>query len=161
MKLLIVSAILLMSVISWGQIKNKVQPNYKEYEVCASTQLHKGKKDHGKPYCTSWNKVREYKDGRKDTISWYGSGQSFIGDEYEKYQNLSERGKYIVDSLKEDGIAQLQESYLIYEPIYMKPGKKVEQLWAIEGERVIVYEYKFWNYKGSNGVELLKEFPIK
>lgn len=152
MKYTLILGMLLCSV-CYGQKKN-----YKDYNVCTNWDVYKGKKNHGKKYCTGYSTIREYKDGRKDTICWMGGGQIFIGGEYDQYCELNERGKYIVDSLKEDGVTPLQSSYLMYEPIYMKAGKKKEQLWSIEGQRVVIYEYLFWKNKKGNGVELIKEF---
>lgn len=152
---------LLLIVVMLSVKANAQKLTYKEYEVCAYWDTYKGKKNHGQKHCTAWATVREYKDGRKDTISGIISGRSFIGDEYERYQQLSERGKYIVDSLKEDGITQFQESYLTCEPIYMKAGKKIEQLWRIEGQEVIIYEYLFWHTTNGEGIRLLKDFSVK
>lgn len=136
---------------------------YKEYDVCIDSAVYKGKKNHGKYYCTATMQIREYKNGKKDTgLYFFSSTIVSVDDEYEKYLKLSERGKYIVDSLKEDGIPQLQDSYLTYEPIYMKEGQKVENFWSIYGEDVVIYTYKIWRNKKSSGIELLKTSnPIK
>lgn len=93
------------------------------------------------------------------TGTW--GGKIFIGDEYEKYEKLSERGKYIVDSLKEEGIPRLQQSYMTYEPIYMKQGKKVEWFWDILEQQITMYQYVFWNNGKGHGYELLKSFEVK
>lgn len=138
------------------------QSEYKEYSVCIDSAVYKGKKNHGKYYCTSNMQVREYKNGKKDTLwwSWSGGGNIFIDGEYEKYERLSERGKYIVDSLQEDGIMQLQQSYLTYEPMYMKQGQKVKDMWAIRGNDIIIYKYKIWNTDKGFGVQMVSETKI-
>lgn len=137
------------------------QKQFKQYDVCIASETHKGKINHGKSYCVGHATVKEYKDGRKDTIAWTYSCQPFIGDEYEEYKKLSERSKYIIDSLKEDGITQLNDSYLTYEPYYMKYGKKTEQLWSTKQGNVMIYQYLFWHNSKGSGIELLKEFEVK
>ncbi len=139
-----------------GQVKG-----YKTYDVCISTTTHKGKVNHGKSYCTGWGTVREYKDGKKDTVGWSFGGQSFFGNEYENYQKLSERNKYIVDSLKEDGVTQYDNNYLSYEPIYMRVAKKTEQLWSIEGDSVKIYIYRFFRNSSGTGIQFIKEYYLK
>lgn len=148
--------LIIISSLCYGQ-----KVNYKEYSICLTEKEHKGKKNHGKCYCVTDATVREYKDGRKDTTAWYMSGETYIGDEYEKYQQLSERNKYIVDSLKEDGITQLSHNYLAYEPMYMKNGRRVESLWDIENKKVKIYKYLIWKNKNGNGVELIKEIDVQ
>lgn len=156
--LLTITILLAFGFIGIGQKKK----DYKEYDVCTSKEVYKGKKNHGKSYCVAWETIREYKDGRKDTVSGFQfATKLFIGGEYEAYQSLSERGKYIVDSLKEDGITQMQDMYLTYESMYMKPGKKIEKLWAIEGLSIIMNEYLIWNNGRGNGYELKKEYEVK
>jgi len=141
---------------------NAQTKNYKDKEICTDSAQYKGKKNHGKFHCTASMTVREYSNGKKDTISWdLGGGQLFIGDEYERYKGLSERGKYIVDSLKEDGIPMFQNDYLVYEPIYMKQGKETYKSWQIEGDGVTIYYYSIWNNSKGNGSELIKEVAVK
>ena len=141
---------------------------YADRNICITSEVHKGKVNHGKPYCVGWATVREYTDGRKDTIGWM-TGQKFIGNDYKdcqrilwwcRYQTLPERSRYIVDSLKEDGIPQLSQSYLTYKPIYMKSGKETEWFWKIEGETIKTYQYLFWNNGKGFGFKLLKQISI-
>lgn len=140
--------------------KEKVKKQ-KEYDVCIASEVHKGKVNHGKSYCIGWATIREDTSGRKDTIGWFYSGKMQWGDEIGKYDKLTQRGQDIVDSLKEDGITQLHDAYMTYEPIYMKPGKKTEQLWLIRGQDVVIYEYQFWNNSKGHGFQLLKEVVVK
>lgn len=140
------------------QAQNK--QSYKEVEICTDSVRYKGKKNHGKFHCSAEMVVREYQDGRKDTIALSGETQLFIEDEYEKYKNLSERGKYIIDSLKEDGIPMFQDSYLTYEPMYMK-GKEVYKSWIILGQDVRIYYYSLWNNSKGIGFSLTKEIIVK
>lgn len=154
-KILIIFLLIASAIHAYSQ--NKV---YKEYNACTDYDVYKGKKNHGQKYCVAWATIREYKDGRKDTVAWFGGGKMQWGDEIGKYDKLSERGKYIVDSLKEDGITQLHDAYLTYEPIYMKAGKKIEQLWAIEGDQVFIFEYLFWKSEKGHGIKLVREFKV-
>lgn len=133
---------------------------YKVLDACISSEVHKGKKDHGKEYCVAWATVREYKDGRKDTISWIYSSKAQWGDEIGKYDKLSERGKYIIDSLEEDGVPQLNDNYLMYEPQYMKYGKKTESMWLISDKDIVIYKYLFWRNEHSDGVKLVKSATL-
>jgi hypothetical protein len=94
-------------------------------------------------------------------VVWVGYCKIFYGDTYEDYKKLSERGKHIVDSLQDAGLPQLSQSYLAYEPHYMKAGKKKEWFWSIEYEDVVVYEYVFYRNDKSNGFNLLNEITIK
>lgn len=135
--------------------------NYKDKEICTDSTQYKGKKNHGKFHCTGSIVVREYSNGKKDTIMWMPAMQTFMGDEYQKYKQLSERGKYIVDSLKEDGIPMFQDNYLTYEPIYMKPGKETYKSWKIIGTDISIYYYSIWNNSKANGFELIKEVAVK
>lgn len=155
MKLPLILSMLLFCSFCKGQ---KIK--YKEYDACIGYEVYKGKKNHGKSYCISWATVRKYTNGITDTIEWSYNGKSYIGNEYEKYKKLSDRGKYVIDSLKEDGITRFQDNYLMYEPIYMKRGKKVEFLWDIQEEKIVMYKYLFWNNSNGNGVQLLKMFEI-
>lgn len=133
-----------------------------QYKVCISYEVYKGKKNHGQKYCTGEALVNYYKDGRTDTVWWMsGGGQIFLQADYDKYEKLSERGKYIIDSLKEDGITSLQQDYLTYEPMYMKDGRKTERLWTIWGEGVWMYEYLFWHSDKGFGTQLVKKFEVK
>jgi len=135
---------------------------YKEYDVCTNWDTYKGKVNHGKKYCISWSTVREYKDGRRDTLVYRSFGVSMFDlEEYETYQKLPERSKYIVDSLKEDGIPSLHSNYLNYEPTFMKVGKKRQQLWSTESGEVKIYEYLLWKNSKEEGFKLLREFIIK
>ena len=147
--------LLLCAVFVQAQTKN-----YKDRKICTDSAMFTGKKNHGKFHCTASMVVREYSTGKKDTIAWMPAMQMFIGDEYEKYQKLSERGKYIVDSLKEDGVPMFQNDYLVYESIYMKPGNKTYKSWVIQNE-VSIYYYSIWNNRKGNGFKLLKEVAIK
>lgn len=161
MKQLLTSAgfaamLLLCAVFCQAQTKD-----YKEYSSCSEWATYKGKKNHGMNHCVGWVYIREYKNGKKDTVGWQPAITVLMGDEIKSYPKLSERGKYIVDSLKEDGIPMLDQSYLTYEPIYMKPGKKVEWFWRIIGESVMMYQYSIWNNSKGNGFELLKEVAVK
>jgi len=153
---LLVIVFLLCGTFCHAQIKN-----YKDHEVCTDSAMYKGKKNHGKFHCIGNIVVREYRDGKKDTIEWIPAIQIFIGDEYEQYQKLSERGKYIIDSLKEDGIPMYQESYLVYEPIYMSLGQKTYKSWKIIEGEIIIYYYSIWNNSKGNGFELIKEINVK
>lgn len=150
----------LLLIFGFTRCKGQVRA-YKEYSVCNAWEVHKGKKNHGQKYCVGSIMIQEYKNGIKDTVSWFIGGKIFIEDDYEKYEKLSERGKYIVDSLQEDGITRLHQNYLIYEPRFMKYGKKTEQLWSIEGNDIIIYEYLFCRSKNENGAKLLKMFNVK
>lgn len=85
----------------------------------------------------------------------------YFGNEYEQYIQLSERGKYIVDSLKDHGIASLDRNYLSLEPIYMRRGSKKEWLWQINDDKVVMYQYLFYHYDRSSGIRLLKEKNIE
>jgi hypothetical protein len=157
-----IAAILLLCAVSCkSQVEKTKVKKPKQYEVCIASEVHKGEVNHGKSYCVGWAIIREDTSGRKDTIARSYSGKMQWGDEIGKYDKLTERGKYIVDSLKEDGVTQLHDAYLTYEPIYMKPGKKTECLWIIRGEDVIIYEYSFWNNSKGHGFELIKEFAVK
>lgn len=170
MKLVYCFIVLLLCVIFGCESQESVGfPNdrsggneYKEYEVCIDSTARKGKIDHGKYRCTSWAHIKEYKNGRKDTVGWSTSaGKIFIGYMYEEYINLPDRGQYIVDSLTEDGITQFHQDYLTYEPMYMKPGKKVVTMWDIVGDKVILREYSIFNNKSGRGFELNKETEVK
>ena len=141
-----------------GQIK---KPQYKDCEVCSAWSVHKGKKDHGQKYCVGYSTVRKYQNGKIDTISWSSAGETWIGDTYEMYKKLSPRGKYIIDSLNEDGIPHLEQSYLTYEPMYMKPGIKTESFWDIDGLTVVILKYKIYHSKKGSGVELISESVLK
>ena len=152
----ILATLLLCAVFCYAQTKN-----YKDHEICTDSAQYKGKKNHGKFHCTESIVVREYTNGKKDTIMWMPTMQMFIGDEYEQYKQLSERGKYIVDSLKEDGIPMFQDNYLTYEPIYMKRGKETYKSWRIIGEEVSIYYYLIWNNSKGSGFELIKEVAVK
>lgn len=153
----IAAALLLCAVFSVrAQTKN-----YKDKEICTDSAQYKGKKNHGQFHCTATIIIREYNTGKKDTIAWIPAGKMFIGDEYEQYQKLSDRGKYIVDSLKEDGIPMFQDNYLTYEPIYMKPGKETYKSWKIIGTDISIYYYSIWNNSKGNGFELIKEVAVK
>jgi hypothetical protein len=129
----------------------------KRREACISWEVYKGKKNHGQKYCTGWATIE---NGDTVALSFSG-GMAFIGEGYEKYKKLSERGKYIIDSLKEDGIGQLQQLYMTYEPLYMKQGKKTEWFWEIWEQEIIMYQYSFWNNGKGHGYELLKSFAVK
>lgn len=158
----IAAILLLCAVFSCKSQPQKAKvKKQKEYNVCIASEVHKGKVNHGKSYCVGWATIREDTSGRKDTIAWSYSGKMQWGDEIGKYDKLTERGQYIVDSLKEDGITQLHYAYLTYEPIYMKPGKKTERLWIIREQDVVIYEYQFWNNRNGNGFQLLKEYVVK
>ena len=135
--------------------------NYKSKYICSDSTVIKGKKNHGEYYCTGWIGVRVYKDGTTDTVGELMIGTLRTGDEIYKYPKLSERGKYIIDSLKEDGISQLTWSYLLYEPKYMKLGKKIEQFWEIENGNIIVYYYEIWNTANGSGYKLIRQKEIK
>lgn len=154
--------LILISLLSMS-IGVNAQKGYKEYEVCTHYEVYKGKKNHGKPYCVAWATVHEYKDARKDTTYPYlfSGGKIFSGDEYEVYQQLSERGKYIVDSLDEDGITTLDNMYLSYESMYMKPGRKIEKFRRVIGASIFVVEYLIYRTNNKNGYELKKEYEVK
>lgn len=137
------------------------QKKYKEYEICTASEVYKGKKNHGKSYCVAWSTVREYKDGRKDTSGGWYTGKFFFGNEYGQYEKLSERGRYIIDSLDEDGIATLQDSYLSYESMYTKAGSKVEKFRQVRDTSIFIMEYIIWNKNGGFGYELKKEYKVK
>lgn len=137
------------------------QDSYKERTICTDWNVYKGNKNHGQKYCVAWAIVREHKNGKTDTVSWYGGLIVYADGEYEQYQKLSERGKYIVDSLKEDGMPRLNQSYLSYEPMYMKPGNKVETFWHTNGKDVFIYKYQIWKNVKSSGCRLLKSYQIK
>lgn len=158
MKYYIIITSLLIALSFQGLAQTK---SYKDYEICTDSAIYKGKINHGKFHCIGSIIVRKYKNGTKDTIAWMPSGQIFIGDEYEQYKKLTDRGKYIIDSLKEDGLPQFEQSYLTYEPIYMKKGKKSEWFWSIIGKNVVLYQYSIWHYDTETGFQLLKEITIK
>jgi hypothetical protein len=138
--------------------------NYTDRQVCTSYELHKGKSNHGKPYCVAWGTVRRFKNGKEDTVSWsMNASTAYFGDKegYEKHKSLSQRNRYIVDSLNEDGISELSSSYLSYEPIYMDIGSKTESFYSIQGNDIMVLKYLFWKSKTGQGIRLVKEYKVK
>jgi hypothetical protein len=142
-------------------ICNAQKTSYKEYEVCTDSTTYKGKKNHGKFHCTAWSIVRKYNDGRIDTVDWMPSVQMFIGDELSQYEKLSERGKYIIDSLQEDGLSYYQQDYLLQEPHYMRADIEIYNAYRIIGTDVFVYRYKIWNNANGNGFKIIKETIVK
>ncbi len=156
--ILFTTAILLNLSTAIAQVKKQL---YKDCEVCNSWAIHKGKKLHGQKYCDGYMMVRKYHNGKIDTLGWSLGGSTWMGNTYDMYSKLSERNKYIVDSLKEDGISQLQQSYLTYEPIYMKAGRKLETFWDIQGISVVVIRYALFNGKRGTGFSLVSENTLK
>jgi len=140
--------------------QSKKQP-YKDCEVCNAWSIHKGKKLHGLKYCVGYATIRKYQTGKIDTIGGIYLASDWMGDTYDRYMKLSDRGKYIVDSLKEDGVPELQQSYLTYEPIYMKPGRKVETFWDIQGPSIVITKYELFNGKKGTGFSLVSENTLK
>lgn len=136
----------------------------KYYEVCSRYEAYKGKKNHGKLHCVGWMSIKEDSNGKKDTIGWSGGAQSFYPDELELYQKLPERGKYICDSLTEDGFAYYQGEgnamFLAGEARWMEPGKKKYKFYKIRGQSVYVMEYLVWSSSRGSGYELKKEYEV-
>lgn len=76
------------------------------------------------------------------------SGKSWNAGEYEVYQKLSSRNKFIVDSLNEAGLISPTSNYLQYQPIYMKELKKIVRSYGIIDSKIVMYTYLLEQHKG-------------
>lgn len=157
MKKIILLTLSIFPVLAIAQVKKK---SYTDCSVCNVFAIHKGKKNHGQKYCSGYMDIRKYANGKIDTIGFDFGGQTWESNTYDLYMKLSERDKYIVDSLKEDGISHLQQSYLTYEPIYMKKGSKLQSFWDIGTGKVTILKYLIFNNKKGQGISLVSETKL-
>lgn len=150
--------LLFISTLCFAQTKK-----FTDKEICSAYETYKGKKNHGQKYCVSWMTIRTFSDGKTDTVGWSSSGRSFFGGTYDAYNSLSNRNKFVYDSLSEDGLINLtdNESYLIYESRYMREKSKIQDCFKVTGNKITIYKYLLYNDEKHQGFELRKSYVLK